>query len=286
MKKWRLFFFIFILISVLTMIYSLQYISSPAITFFPLNEERSFNVSDSALSLIAENAKDRYEIKWSSTSQSDQPFYLRQDVSLLFENGLLKGVRSKWMENTDKIQIEEKLVQEDSGFFQVISFHHGEIHQDKSEITSIHSLSADHLYVIDSPTSPLESFREPETSYEDEWKKLLDRTSKQQLLFHWHQLFSYFRIDHENYLAVPLTELNKYAQTPLPSMTQRETEKIMGQLWEGLYKNYIIPIVSDDREQINSYIPIVLFDRNKEHLQVLFELNGEKQQLLQRYSRE
>ncbi|GAB3795524.1 hypothetical protein [Virgibacillus kimchii] len=286
MNKWRLFFFLFLLVSIFTIIYSFKFISSPAITFFPLNKERAFVEADSTLSLIAENEKDRYEIKWSSSSQSDEPFYLRQDVSLLYENGLLKGVRSKWVEDTDVIQIKEKILQEDSGFFQVISFHHGEIHNDDSKITSIHTLSGDYLYVIDSPTTPLESFKEPNNSYEAEWKNLLDKASKQQLLFHWHQLFTYFGVDEENYLAVPLTELNKYVKEPLPSMTQDETDKIMGQLWEGLYKNYIIPIVSEDTDRINSYIPIVLFDKKKNHLQVLFELNGEKQQLLQKFSRE
>jgi hypothetical protein len=283
MNKWTIFFVLFIIIGIFTIIYALKSISSPAITFFPLNEERSFVEAESRLSLIAENAKDRYELKWTAGSRSDQSFYLRQDASLLFENGLLRGVRSKWVQNTDEIYIEEKLIQEDSSFFQVISFHHGEIHDADSEITSIHRLTSDYLYVIDSPATPLESFKEPGNSFEAEWKDLLDRASKQQLLFHWHQLFTYYGIKQEDYLAVPLTQLDKYQDEPLPSMTQAETDKIMGQLWEGLYKNYIIPIVSEDAERVNSYIPIVLFDKNKEHLQVLFELNGEKQQLLQRY---
>jgi hypothetical protein len=284
MIKWKLFFFIYILIAIFTVVFAFKYISSPAITFFPLNEERTFTEAESKLTLIAENAKDRYELKWKTYSKSDQPFYLRQDASLLFENGLLRGVRSKWVENTDEIHIEEKLLQEDSSFFQVISFHHGEIHDAENEITSIQKLTSDYLYVIDSPATPLLSFKDPANSYETEWKELLDRTTKQQLLFHWHQLFTYYGINPENYLAVPLTQLDKYQDEPLPAMTQAETDKIMGQLWEGLYKNYIIPIVSEDADRVNSYVPIVLFGKNKEHLQVLFELNGEKQQLLQRYA--
>ncbi|WP_164216113.1 hypothetical protein [Virgibacillus sp. YIM 98842] len=283
MIKWKLFFLIFALISIFSIMYALKYISSPAITFFPLNEERTFLEAESKLHLIAENAKDLYEISWTSDSKTDQPFYLRQDVSLLFENGLLRGVRSKWVQDTDEIHIEENLLQEDSSFYQVISIHHGEIHDDSSEITSIHQLSHDYLYVIDSPATQLDSFKEPGSSYEAEWKQLLDRSSKQQLLFHWHQLFTYFGINEEDYLAVPLTELDKYEEEPLPAMSNKETGKIMGQLWEGLYKNYIIPIVSEDAESMNSYIPIVLFDKNNKHLQVLFELNGEKQQLLQKY---
>jgi len=283
MNKWIIFFFLFILIAIITIIYTFKYISSPAITYFPLNEERSFVETESNLTLVAEKAKDHFEIKWTTGSKSDQPFYLRQDASLLFENGLLRGVRSKWVQNTDVIQIEERLLQEDSSYFQVISFHHGEIHDSGSEITSIHRLTTDHLYVIDSPATALESFKEPVNSFEDEWKDLLDRASKQQLLFHWHQLFTYYDIKQEDYLAVPLTQVDKYQDEPLPSMTQAETDKIMGQLWEGLYKNYIIPIVNEDPDSVHSYIPIVLFDKNHDHLQVLFELNGEKQQLLQRY---
>ncbi|MFA1820415.1 hypothetical protein ACDX78_09545 [Virgibacillus oceani] len=286
MNKWTIFFFLFTLIAIITIIYAFKYISSPAITYFPLNEERSFVEAESKLSLVAENAKDRFEMKWTTDSKSDQPFYLRQDASLLFENGLLRGVRSKWVQDTDEIHIEERLLQEDSSYFQVISFHHGEIHDDGSEITSIHRITTDYLYVIDSPATALESFKEPGNDFEAEWKNLLDRASKQQLLFHWHQLFTYYDINQKDYLAVPLTQLDKYQDEPLPSMTQAETDKIIGQLWEGLYKNYIIPIVSEDADRAHSYIPIVLFDKNQEHLQVLFELNGEKQQLLQKYGLE
>lgn len=285
MKKWTIFFIFFSLTALFTIIYAFQFISSPAITYFPLNEERSFVEAESEVTLIAENAKDLYEMKWIAGSRSDQPLYLRQDATLLFENGMLKGVRSKWVQNTDVIHIEENLLLEDSAFFQVISYHHGEIHDSVSNITSIHRLTSDYLYVIDSPATPLESFKEPGNNHEAEWKGLLDRTSKQQLLYQWHQLFTYFGINEKNYLAVPLTELDKYQDEPLPSLSQEETDKILGQLWEGLYKNYIIPVVNEETDQVSSYIPIVLFDHNQKHLQVLFELNGEKHQLLQRYGK-
>ena len=145
-------------------------------------------------------------------------------------------------------------------------------------------MSTAHLYVIDTDSTALKTFKSPKNKEETAWKNLLERTTKQQLLFHWNQLFNHFDIDADSYLAVPIPSLNKYNDNPLPSMSQAQTNQIIGQLWEGLYKNYIIPAANSKKKQENSFIPIVLFDKQQDHLFVLFELNGKKQKLIQRYS--
>ncbi|MCJ0930862.1 hypothetical protein MST22_06845 [Virgibacillus halodenitrificans] len=282
MFKWIITITFALLISVIT-IYFINVQTKPAITYFPANEETKFTETETNLKLFSEKDKDKYEISWTSNSKSEKPMYLRQDVSILFENGRLRGMRSKWEQNTDKIYINEKITQEDSGYFQSVSYHHGEIHTNNN-ITSIHKLSGDNLYVIDSPTTAIDSFKKPENRYEEEWKHLLDSITKQQLLFHWHQLLKHFSIKSKDYLTVPLTQLSKYNEEPLPNLSQEQTDKIMGQLWEGLYKNYVIPIINSNEEKVQSYIPIVLFSNQADHLIVLFESNGEKMKLIQRYS--
>ncbi|PAV29064.1 hypothetical protein CIL05_13905 [Virgibacillus profundi] len=279
---------LFISLSVIILGFSIFFIlginTAPAITYFPDDEDSSFTSANSNLELFLPKGNDSYQLAWTTDSRSDKEMYLRQDASLLFDNGRLRGVRSKWVQDTDHIQIEEKLVSEDSSFFQVISFHHGEIHYPNEQIKSIRQMSADHLYVIDSPNTSLDAFKTPENEFESEWKNLLNRTTKQQLLYHWNRLFTYFDISGESYLSVPLTSLHKYNNEPLPTMTRDETNKIMGQLWEGLYKNYIIPAVNTENNQLQSYIPIILFDKQNQHLLVLFELNAKKYKLIQQYA--
>lgn len=284
MKNWVFVSIALLSITLFGIVYFAKMNAAPAITYFPLDEDTSFIYAESKLELSTAKGNDSYEVDWTSNSRTDKEMYLRQDASLLFDNGRLRGVHSKWAQDTESIYLEESLLSEDSSYFQVISFHHGEIHYPNDGIKSIHQMSNDHLYVIDSPATPLESFQSPENNDQTEWKRLLDRTTKQQLLHHWHQLFTHFNISSESYLTVPLTNLYRYNNEPLPSMTQEQTNKVIGQLWEGVYKNYIIPATNTENNKLESYVPIVLFDKTNDHLLVLFELNGKKEKLIQHYS--
>ncbi|WP_010530991.1 hypothetical protein [Lentibacillus jeotgali] len=257
--------------------------TAPAITYFPEDEQTRFEETGTILEMISENTRDSYNMAWTSTSVSEQELYLRQDASLLFNNGQLLGVRSKWKENTDTIRIEEKFSAEDSNYFQAISFHHGEVHYPDDEIKSIHHMTYDQLYVIDSPSTVLESFKTPETDFEQEWARLLDHTTEQQLVYNWKRLMAHFDINEDAYYKIPLTDLYKYNTKPLPSLTQKQTNQIMGQLWEGIYKNYVLNVKNLRGKTVKSYIPLILFDKRSEHLMVLFEWNGEKERLIQQY---
>lgn len=57
----------------------------------------------------------------------------------------------------------------------------------------------------------------------------------------------------------------------------------MGQLWEGLYKNYLLPIVTRNKPT-DTYVPIILLNKNHNHLLVLYEANHEKKKLIQKKS--
>lgn len=253
-----------------------------AISFFPLDDTHTFNYADTKISLIGEEGTNQYEMQWDVHSQSDTELAMRQDVSLLFVNGRLKGVRSKWQQDTDKIDINQNFIGQDSNHYESISFHQGEIHIDDNTIRSIQRMSHDDLYVIDSPSEPIASFKEPANEYEKEWKEVLKRTSNQQLIYQWQQLMYYFNVDSSDYYAIPLTNLILYEDTPLPNMTKQESNQVIGQLWEGLYKNYIIPALDPPNDKLSSFVPIILIDKEAKHLLVLFELNGKKEQLIQR----
>lgn len=283
MKKRLLIYIIIFFIFLPVFVFIMQEKTIPTITFFPMDEETSFEKANTRLEMISEKSNDSYEIIWESDSKSDKEIYLRQDASLIFNNGMLRGIRSKWMEDTDRIQTKEKIIGEDSSYFQAISYHHGEIHYPDDQIKSIHKMTYDQLYVIDSPNTALESFKTPNDKYETEWATLLDHTTHQQLLYSWKLLIRHFDIAGESYLSVPLTQLYKYNDEPLPSLTQEQTNQIIGQLWEGIYKNYIINAKNIEKNKLKSYVPLILFDKQNQHLIVLYEINGKKERLIQQY---
>ncbi len=210
---------------------------------------------------------------------------MRQDVTLLFDNGRLYGIKTKWKENTDTIKMKEKITGEDSNYYQAISYHHGEVHNPDDQITSIQQMTYDQLYVIDSPNTSMQSFKKAETDDEHEWERLLGHTTEQQLSYSWNQLMDHFQINKESYTAVPLTGLEKFNHQPLPSFTQEQTNQIIGQLWEGLYKNYVVPFITaeSESETLTSFVPVILFNKQNTHLVVLYEVNGKKKRLIQQY---
>jgi len=257
-----------------------------SIIFFPLDESVMFTVADTTLSLIGKKDNDEYWLEWDVTSILDQEVYLRQDLSLLFSDGRLKAIISEWEDDSDKLAQYEKISGEDSSHFVAISFHHGEIHYNDSSIKSTHQMSTDHLYVIDSAFSSLQSFREPETTTHREWKDILDNVYEQQLTFTSDKLSSAFDISVNDYYQLTLTELANYNQDVLFELNRTQTQTLIGKLWEGLYKNYFLGIKKADGsiiDPIGSSEPILLLSKDFTHLYLLFETSdGESIQLIQR----
>ncbi|UFT97779.1 hypothetical protein KO561_11150 [Radiobacillus kanasensis] len=257
-----------------------------AIKHFPIDKSLDFTLQQTDLKLLSQTGNDAFNVLWKETSEIEKKVYLRQDVSVLYVDGRLRGVLSEWKENIDNISQETVLPDEGSSHFQAITFHHGELHYPDDKIKSIHGMSKSELYVIDSPHSALESFQKPEDQNQQEWMKTLNHATAQQLSYHWKQLLKHFQIPASNYHFVPLTNLYRYQDEPIPSLTMGETDVVIGQLWEGLYKNYILDITSQLSEDkpVKSFVPLVLFDKEGTHLMVLFQdAHGQKQQLLQYY---
>lgn len=258
-----------------------QHQSVQTITYFPIDPEESFTKAQTKISAKKEQPNHSYSIDWASHSNSNTEVYLRQDVSLLFENGRLKGVASKWKEDHKTIQLEKQLQGKSSNHYQSISFHHGEIHDPNGQIKGMQHMSDAELYVVDAPDGQIESFSEPANQLTAEWKDTLDLSTKQQLLDHWNQLMNHYQIDKTDYKSIPLTTLSRYNEKNLPNMTQEETDQVIGRLWEGLYKNYIVPVSSGKSDTSSSFIPMVLLAKDKSHLLVLYQLDGEQQKLIQ-----
>lgn len=260
-----------------------------SLTYFPIDQTVAFTNKMTSLSLTDEKDDDEYVVRWMVESALDKPIYLRQDISLLFAEGRLKDILNEWEEDAKDLSQRKEVYAEDSNHFETISFHHGEVHYENDVIKSVQAMSYDHLYVIDSPMTPLESFRQPGNEEEVEWKKILDHATSQQLSYSWNKLLRHYEIPREKYVAIPLTELISYDEKPLPNITMKKTEQVIGNLWEGLYKNYILGLKQGEKgpilSPIGSSLPLVLFSKDGTHLLVLIEgKHGQYFQLVQYYS--
>jgi hypothetical protein len=267
----------------------IQFIYKPqtreSIIFFPINENVSYESATTILMLEPEKKNDHYEVNWKVSSKLDTPAYLRQDVGFLYMNGRLKGVMNEWEQDTDQI-VEESIIKgKESSLLQAVSFHYSEIHESDTEFTSAQKMSEDTLYVIDSNFSPLNAFRKPGTDAEKEWKDILDKVTSQQLDYLWEKAISTMDIPVEEYTSIPLTGLPMLNSSPLEGFTRQEWDRLIGNLWEGLYKNYYLGIKKEDGsvvDSIDSAIPLILVKKDKkEVLVLLIDQNGEPSLLRQ-----
>ncbi|UTE76331.1 hypothetical protein [Rossellomorea sp. KS-H15a] len=267
----------------------IQFIYKPqtreSIIFFPINENVSYESATTILMLQPEKKNDHYEVNWKVTSKLDTPAYLRQDVGFIYMNGRLKGLMNEWEQDTDQIVEESTIKGKDSSILQAVSFHYSEIHESDTEFTSAQKMSEDTLYVIDSNFSPLNAFRQPGNSAEKEWKNILDKVTSQQLEYLWEKAITSMGIPADEYTPIPLTSLPIYDGRPLEGFSRQEWDRLIGNLWEGLYKNYYLGIKKEDGsvvESIDSAIPLLLIKKDKKEVLVLLvDQNGDASLLRQ-----
>jgi hypothetical protein len=289
MKQKLLHAFPFLILMVILAI-GIEFIYQPStqesIIFFPINENVTYESTSTLLTLAPEKKDNFYEVNWKTSSKLDTPAYLRQDVGFLFINGRLKGKMNEWEQDTDGIVQGETIKGKESSLLQALSFHYSEIHENDDTYTSAQKMTEDKLYVIDSNFSPLNSFRQPGTDAEREWKAILDRVSSQQLDFLWEKGIDSLGIPIEEYSAIPLTELPGLEEKPLEGFDKVEWERLIGNLWEGLYKNYYLGIKKEDGaiiDSLDSTIPLILVKKDKkEVLVLLIDKDGNPSLLRQR----
>jgi len=265
-----------VLVMVVIYIYSLNGNSvRESITYFPIDPSITYDSTNTTLTLLGKGKeKDDYLVNWAISSSLDRKAYLRQDVGFLYVNGRLKGKLGEWKQNTEKLSQEVEVVGKDSSLYQAITFHHSEIHMKQDEIFSAQQLSADQLYIIDSSFSPLRSFRVPVGKEELEWKSTIDNMTSKQLQSSWAKALEAYSINRKDYFSFPLTEMIRFNEEALPGFSTYDTQKIIGNLWEGIYKNYFLGIKEGDQTIINPFnssVPLILLANDKSHLLVVFE---------------
>jgi SHS2 domain-containing protein len=286
--KWGTLLFLSALVALSITLYINKPSFKESIIYFPIDPNVSFETVKTTLSLLAEKDDDEYIIDWETFSSIENKIYLHQDVSLLFEDGRLKDIMAKWKEDSLTLTQTTDVIGKESSHYTALTYHHAEIHYPDNKIKSSQAMSSDELYVIDSSFQPLDAFKEAETSEQKQWKKILDHAVIQQLTYSWTQLIEHYQIPKDKYILIPLTSLDNYGNKPLPGLTNQQSEKVVGNLWEGLYKNYILGLKGQSgtiKDAKNSVIPLILLSKNKTHLLVLIEgKDGEYYQLIQHFS--
>jgi len=247
-------------------------IAKESITYFPIDPSVSFPKAATSIQLQKQRY-DAYSIEWETTSNLNKRAYLRQNMSLLYANGKLVSKMGEWKQNTMELSEKKTVVEKESKKFEAISFHYAEIHDKDEHIFSSQKITKDFLYVVNSQYDhQAKAFRNAETDDEQAWEKLLDSQTKEYLHYYFNQSIKKNQLSLKQYpLRLLLTDFEKFNEEPLKGFTQKQTAKIIGQLMEGLYKNYFLGIRTINGnivDPIGSTIPIILI--GKDHLLVAF----------------
>lgn len=242
------------------------------ITYFPKDTDARFLDAKSSITNVKPN-QNQFHVSLKTYSRLDRPAYLRHDIAFIFANGKLVGKVGKWKENADVIYLEKTYQGESNQLVRLISFHHAELHQSES-ITSSQRMANDYLYIIPTALPSLVTFRLPNGEDEIGWKEVLDRTEQKVIMNNVKGASKKYNIDLNEYRMIPLSNLNIYQNQPLPGFSKEKSDEIIGQLWEGLYKNYFLGIQKDNGQivsPIGSTLPVVLIAKNKSHLFIVFQ---------------
>jgi hypothetical protein len=231
-----------------------------SITYFPIDPKVTFKTAQTTLTVINKPAN---TILWNEKSILDRKAYLRQDAALLYANGRLIDKLWNWKQNTSVIEQEKRITMDESVFLQAITFHHAELHENDNQIFSSQAMSSHQIFFL--------------TSQDDEesLKKRLNQQTERMLQLSWNKGLRHYSINLSNYRdAFPLNQFNELAKDTLPGFTKPETASIVGNLWEGIYKNYILGIKKAEgaiENSIGSTLPLILISNDKTHLLVLTE---------------
>ena len=264
MKRYIGYLFVFLLLIFVFTWWKQLYVQRDlaVIKFFPLNEEAIFNKTASSLTMKKQAKEDEpYEVILSTESVLNQKSYLRQDFSILFQNGRLKEFTKEWKQNTDRISQKTNLKAHESSLFQAITIHYAEIHTDNDTPTSSFKLTDSSLFVIASRYGPIKSFQTPENDEQKEWAFTLSSVSNSRLAKVLDRHTEDKKLDITKYTCIPLTQFSAKGKELLTGYSAKQQQEITEKLWEAIYSIYVSGIKKEDGtviDPIDSTIPLIL----------------------------
>lgn len=240
------------------------------IIFFPIDSSLQFDHASTHMT-AKDTGNETYSITWKVQSSLDRIAYLRQDVSLLYKNGKLEDSLKSWKQNRQALSQKEKYKESESGRFDTVTFHYAELHPSDTVFTSAQQMSKDKLYAVSSPS--FQYFQNPLSEEQKEWKNILDSYTQEVTQNSLRKAQEEFNINLKQYKIITLTDLPAKKNQWLSSFPSFQREEIVGKLWEGLYKNYILGIKKEDGTTVSpqgSTIPLLLVAKDQSEILVLF----------------
>ncbi|WP_110927410.1 hypothetical protein [Bacillus massiliglaciei] len=287
MKSYSVYSYLIVFISILTILYySNRQDAEETITYFPI--DASLHFEDAATHLIPRQDGDyRFALSWRVSSALNQKAFLRQDVSLLYKNGRLNGILRDWKQDAARLSQVEKYQEKAASHYQAVTFHYAENHPKETIFTSAQQLSKDGVYLLTKPI--LQYFRNPGSALQTKRKEEMDMKEKELLDRSLNQGLETYNLRKEQYNILLLTDLPAGKNSWLSAFPRSQREEIIGKLWEGLYKNYVLGIKKEDGTVLDpkgSTIPHLLVAKDASELIVLLRAkDGEPVMLRQRVAR-
>ena len=235
------------------------------IKFFPIDSKVNFIDIGSRLEIYQKDA--RYRVVGESWGETNEKVYLRQDLNLLFQNGFLVKRSYPWKEQTAWLINKIQIFIDKASVYNLISYHHAEIHKN-DVITSQQIVTNDRLYAIYFQNN-WEFFRDPQNARQKEQQDQINLAltiQRKELL---ELAIKELNINQGNYEIFDLDtfSLNKESRI----LKDKDWEKILGGVWEGIYREYVLGFSDDELSYFSPPMPWILVDKNATHLLILLQ---------------
>ncbi len=210
------------------------------------------------------NLPSAFKIKLNTISQTNKSISLRQDVTLLFQDGILVAKTGHQEKNADFIVQQLAITSKYNHLYQAISFHYAQTDNQ----TYRHQMSYDYLYVSATKYGGIQTFHQPETLQQQNWKQIIDRRLHQQLNFEYNDAFQKFEINPNDYFLFPLSQLPIYSsQEQLPGIPAEDSSEVIRKIWNILHEN----IIMEHNNKVNgSSMPLLLIAKDGTYFTILY----------------
>jgi|GEM_PF-3637223 len=281
--KWKIVTISFLLLAhVIPLMYVLTLLlpaSQQAIQSYPNHQEVDFQQADSQLSVeqAASPATSSYRVQLKTVSKTNIPAAKRQDITLLYQDGLLVGTTHQQKKNEDTLVQKLEVNGKYNHLYQAVSFHHGETPSHNTQ-----KVSSDYLYISATKYGGLQSFHEPVTLLQRNWKKAIDRGIQQQMNNEWNQAFKKFGINPHSYYLVPLTQLSSHTSPDqFPEISPEKWAQLTRAISLAIFTHIVAPADHKNKESLyRSSIPLILIDKKNFRFQILYRTSNGHYHLL------
>ncbi len=243
-----------------------------SLTYYPDDPNINFQNANTTLTLAPSDSSTHYTIDWMIQSKTNSPAYLRQDVGLLFKNGKLIQTSNHWEQNQAVLTFHESVKSSGISHFEALTVHYAETHNEKNQIRSQETMSYDHLYVMANGYQKRDAFKIPIGKNQSDFQLDLRRSLQQEQQYISEAASKKFSLNLADYDVFPLTHLETFGQNSLPNLNQKNSQRVIRQLWEGIYKNYVLGIHVNRTKlesPIGSSVPLIFFPKGGDELHVI-----------------